>query len=136
MLLGCGLDRSRVVLASHPTHRGRRWYAGKDGHAGKHRARPAEAADAPDLDRVATAGPFKCGRDLIRRSVTIGRESVVRPLDHLGRPPRLPAHIEIQPERSGRVLLAAIGYGRRPNTRAVRKQDIHSLSIGLGARIL
>src|SRR4029079_12613345 len=82
---------------------------------------------------VAAAGPRERRDDLVRGSVAIGREPVVRPHDPLGGPCRQLAHIEIHPERSGWIVLDPVADRRCPNNGAVRKHDIHPLSLGEGA---
>ena len=133
LLLGAGLDRGRVVLTPDPIHGGVRRLAGEHGHAGKDGAGASEATHASHLDHVAAARPRERRHDLICRSVAVGREPVVRPLDHLGRPGRQPAHVEIQPERSRRIVLDPVADRRCPNNCAIRKHDIHPLSLGVGA---
>ena len=108
-------------------------HSGQHGHAGKDGAGATEATDASDFDHVAAARPRERRHDLICRSLTVCREPEVLPLDHLGRPGRQPAHVEVQPERSCRIVPDPVADRRCPNNCAIRKHDIHPLSLGVGA---
>src|SRR5262249_29602949 len=98
-------------------------HTGKDGHARQHGAGASAASQASDLDKLARSRSAESINDLLRCNLRVPRESEVLPVDDGRGPCRLPALIEIQPERALRIADAPLDDRRGASSRSVGYRD-------------
>ena len=111
------------VCRAYPRNSLRRRDACENGHAGERRARSAAPSQATDLHELASPCSKKRIDDLARRDVRLGGQAEIRPGDHVSRPGRRPARVQIETEGSLGVVRTPVGERRRPYARAVGKRD-------------